>query len=384
MAFNAFTEVNQVRIDKLPFIKAAYRYYFGDPQDKVSLGVVYEIAEENYIKATDRLIGQDVREVLAGDRVYVMPGSKIPMFKIKDHCKKLGASIIAEIDNATFFIGTDRIVEAGERGNWEPRASSLLWKDIVPSIIQTGQNMDVESDLNLGSHFLTTKSWESVKENLENYSYIYLTNQLGNKVTMSLVPRESKKFFLTPAGASIIYNAIAKKIPIVSENLILEQISPASVIDEYTYDSVDSMLDSDDEESNIMGAEILANCNVSKSMFYIWKLARKYYSRITSVHTKNIRLFEEQSELRVLYNLDEEHFIEHLHQKGLLTKEYFDLLIANASKNYNVTLNTSVFQIVVTPSDKYREYRDDNMIYEFHHELEYVDEEKPEIVEDDQ
>jgi hypothetical protein len=367
MAFNVFIEVDQTKIDKLPFIEVAYQYYFEDSTDRMHLGVVYELSRDTYDKASDRLKGQGTDKIKSGDKVYIMPGSKIPMFKLKDHCKKIGAVVIGEIEKATFFIGTKGVSEKGNHGNWTPRAASLMWEDKSPNIVVSGSEKEAFEELQETGKILATKSWDSLKDSWGKYTRMYVAAYLSGCISNTIASSEKKSFFITPAGASIIYHSILKKIPIVNEEDILEQISPAAVIDEYTYDSIESMLDSSDDESQEVGVEILANCDIPKSMFYLWKLSKKYYQVVVKVHTKNVRLFVERSDWGTLHGSNAEEFIEYLYDKKLLTKEYFQLLVGEASSNYKLSLNTPVFGIVLCPTEKYKKFAEKENVYEFHH-----------------
>lgn len=382
MAFNTFVSIDQDKINRLPFVKGGYRYYFEDSVSDPFLGVVYEVTREDYSKAWKRLLGQSSDEIKSGDKVYIMPGSKIPLFKLKDHCKKIGASVIGDLDKATFFIGTARIIEKNTREHdWQARSSSLMFSDSSPLLVS--EDITEWIDYLSSATITPTAAYQSISNHLDKYPGVLVSGKFVRKKSIETYAMEQgQMYFLTPVAVNLIYTSIAKKIPIVSEETILNQISPAVVIDEYTYESIESMLASDDTESNEVGAEILANCNIEKSMFYLWKLAVKHGGVVSSVHSKNMRLFMERTKWSAIRNMDPEQFIEHLYEKKLLTKDYFQVLIEEASKEYNNSLNNSVFKMVLTPSDTYKEYAEPENVFKFVHSADILVDEDEEVEEE--
>src|ERR1035437_10310562 len=108
MSYNSNVHLDPLHIARLPFIEGKVVHLFEEGK-QVYPGILFKISEENYEKASARLKGEDEHVVTKGDIVFIMPGSRIRHFKLKDHIKKVGAKLTPDIDQATVSIGTDLV-----------------------------------------------------------------------------------------------------------------------------------------------------------------------------------------------------------------------------------------------------------------------------------
>jgi len=362
MSYNPFIKIDQDKIDKLPWIQQGWQYYFADSNKSIGVGIVYDVSRETYGKLNERLRGSGNDTIKPKDKVYLLPGSKIPLFKLKDHLRKIGATHVGDINKATFFIGNNNI--AFEVEHAQAKMTNIIFTDRSPEIVTDNYSCE--------SHFTTRYSTEarsSVEGYInsgDRYSQIYLAYPTC-RGGIDWVESRFVQYVVTPVAAMIIYNSISKKIPIVSEDVILDQMSPSTIIDQEVYESIVSMFQSTDRTNHEIGIEIMANCDIKKSIFYLWRLNKGWSYKINNSRMKNIRLFVERSAWKDLYGMDAEDFIEYMYTNDYLTKEFYQELIKTVAENYKDKLESPVFKITLAPSEKYKEYSDETDVFEFTH-----------------
>jgi len=109
----------------------------------------------------------------------------------------------------------------------------------------------------------------------------------------------------------------------MEKTITKEASSEVSIIDEELYERLYGMFGSSDEGDHKMGQLILNKQDVQRSIYYIWKLARKYSSRLVNLRTKDSRAFRDATDLFTLAYARETEFGNHLIRKGWMTPEIF-------------------------------------------------------------
>lgn len=354
MAYNVFIKVDQIKINKLPFIMNNYQYYYKDGNDAVNLGILYEVDKDSYVKIEERLKGLSSNSISPGDKVFVMSGCKIPLFKIKDHCKKIGAGLTSDINQATFFIGncntSDQVTYGGRQAN--PTAIIFHQNNIqhTASIRRAEEEYD---SANISDTFTSIDA--------NNYPEIMISGFLTYE--SKWMTQEGRKWFITPLAAMILYNSLAKSLPIVNEDTIYAQICPVCALDAESYETINNMLGSSDQQNVNIGCELLANCDIDPSIMFIYKLSQEHRYEVNGSRIKNVKLFVHESNWNELGNLNAEEFINYLYDRNLLTKEYFNELIFDASKLYNTDLQSNLFTMQMKPTNKFKEFSDESHIF---------------------
>ena len=368
MSYNAHTQVSAENISRLPFIKGQFVYYFR--QNSVNTcGILYSLSREDYDKAKYRLAGQDIAEIKAGDVVYLMPSCKIPLFKIKNHVKKLGAKLTTEIDKATCFVGNDNISEI-LNVNTQERSNSLLFD-------ASFSNYLAEDSVLHEQLFNKTDAYKNLISDNIRSSYETIISKNVLRVSNIEHTIRSGNYFITPAAANILYNSILKKAPVINEDLLATQLAPSIVIDEDSYETIMSMLDSRNKDDKNTAVEIICNCDIEKSLIYLWKIGQTNAYDIRSTNSKNARLFQEESKWRELTGLNAEDFIVDLKARGLLTKEWCKMLLKEASDIYKDTLKSNMFKLVLIPTQEYFEYVEKTDVFEFNHKTYKQEDDEP-------
>ncbi len=349
MAYNSFIKISQEIIDQLPFLGEGYQYLFSDSQAKTYRGILYQMKDTEYKKACEKLLGKQEGEILPGDKVFVMSGCSIPQFKIKDYLKGKGATMTGDITECTKFIG-NKMSSCHVSYMGDTKSSNLLMNVNHPGMAQGEVSSIVTVEC---PNIIETES--SLSVNLQDVRYNHLVSDEG--LVGGLNNHSGKRQFITPLGAMIIYQSILRDIVIINDDHIFKDLEKVIALDEDSYQSLKSMLESKDADNHKVSADILANCDIEKSMFWLWKLARKHsYDVGKYSQWKNIRLFMEKSNWYSLSGMNSEGFIKFMHTRGLLTAENFDVLIKDAAELYRGSLSTNLFNMVLTPVSKYRDY----------------------------
>ena len=388
MSYNSNVHLDPLHIARLPFIEGKVVHLFEEGK-QVYPGILFKVSEENYEKASARLKGKDEHVITKGDIVFIMPGSRIPHFKLKDHIKKVGAKVTPDIDQATVFIGTD-LVDYNTSYR-EKNDKSLLW-----NVQLNGQFAEDPALAMVLIGDRTTEAFMSVGVGYHPITHpdpmcpVLVDREINRANELRTEDSPEPCQFITPAGCEIIYHSIAKNLPIVSEAKIMDQINPVVVIDEDVYKNLCLMLDSKDVKDNATAGEIIANSDINKSIYYLWLLAGDYSNKLQRSRFKNIRLFVQQSQWDNLCNQQEEQFIEHLLEKKLLTTKFYSGLIATAMENTKTNLAHNLFDVVVTytPKKQYLPYAEPGLKFTFEYNdttdaMENRDEEE-ELVEEEE
>lgn len=96
-----------------------------------------------------------------------------------------------------------------------------------------------------------------------------------------------------------------------------------TVITEQEFNTLDNMLRSKDQGDHRMAQAILNQCDIQKSIYWIWKLAKHSSSNMVYLRTKASREFQVSAKLFEIAWMKPTDFAIHLHKKGWLTIEIF-------------------------------------------------------------
>ncbi len=353
--FNNYIKLNPEVREKLKFLGNPVAYLYRDSTGHLLKGDLFEIGKGDYDKAYKRLQGEK-GEIDKGDKVYVLPNCRIPLFKLKDHIAECGATSTGNVSEATKIIGHDKVAQ---ENSWQHGGTVLL--------------LDIRGFTNANDWHPRVYTWTKEEETAAEEARMAALKGLGKSeygadelIISTAVMRDQNLGthtslthgrYMTPTCAFILYHHLLNKVPIINESEVYAKIGKPIAIDESSFTSIMEMLESSDESNHKVASEILSNCDIDKSLFWIWKVARKCSWKVTGLSRfKNIRLFIEMSDFSTLACMNDEGFIEYLYNKGLLTPEYFTALAPEAALRYKGMLASPVFSIILEPSDKYKPF----------------------------
>lgn len=387
--FNNYVDLSPEIVKKLTWLKDPVSYIHRNSSYEILRGVLYEISEDTYEKAVKRLSGEK-GELVSGDKVYVLPNCRIPLYKLKDYFSSMKCTQTSDINECTKIIGHDKIKEQVrfQAGGTVMliEMPEVLWKDDMHLAADQWFRQD-KVDIVLEKYNNMLKTAEDLCDVRPEKTLLSqaAVGNVGHISVYNFKDRHDPKWFITPTGAGIIYNQILRKIPVISENSIFEKIGKPVILDEEVYQSIYDYFNSEDEGNQKMGSEILSNCDIDKSLYWIWTLAREKQHVLNSQSRfKNIRLFKSMSRWNDLAAMSEEDFIEYMFDKGLLTKEYFEKLWPIVARSYTKTLNSSIMTVSMEPSEKYKEFGGQKILFTKEESLDKeIPEDDPEEEEDE-
>lgn len=336
MAVDLFAKIDRSKVESLPFLKGNFPFGYVDTAYINRLGIAYEIGADDFRKMQSLFNGKQEKTIVKGDRVFVLSGCKIPQFKIKEFCRGIGAIMVNDIEDATIFVGNNRVHQSHQTYEAEPLNSLAMILDC--SYLES----DGPGNLLLDE---VTKDYYPDPTQIKYGRFTKLSSSRAQDCHTSSVRH---MYCITPYTGRVVHAILSKGIVTINEDCLLKQLPAPVVLDKHLCDQVMRMMASTDEENHKVAHEILANCDYSNSELYLYKLAKFRYSQLSRSRYKNVRLFIKESDIVRLYGLDEEDFLKELMEKNKLTKEAVEELMPIIAKTIDDTLKanrSSVFNI---------------------------------------
>lgn len=130
----------------------------------------------------------------------------------------------------------------------------------------------------------------------------------------------------------------------------------ATILDEESYNSLVSMLKSNNEEDHKMAQLILNTCDIQKSIYWIWKLANYYAFRMVNLRTKAGRYFRDNANLFGIAGTAGPKFVEHLEHKGWLTPEIYQVIEKDTIERLKRVCHNKFYNVSIQIKDEYKHY----------------------------
>jgi hypothetical protein len=127
-----------------------------------------------------------------------------------------------------------------------------------------------------------------------------------------------------------------------------------TILDEGSYTSLLSMLKSSNEEDWKMAQLVLNTCDIQKSIYWIWKLARYYCHRMVNLRTKASRYLREKADLFWISSQSGPKFVEHLEKKGWLTSEIYQIIEDETIERVKYQSQNKFYNVTIQVKDEYK------------------------------
>ena len=128
----------------------------------------------------------------------------------------------------------------------------------------------------------------------------------------------------------------------------------ATILDEGSYTALLSMLKSSNEEDWKMAQLVLNTCDIQKSIYWIWKLAQHYASRMVNLRTKASRYFRDNSDLFHIWGISGPKFVEHLERKSWLTPEIYQIIEEETIERVKYQSQNKFYNVTIQVKDEYK------------------------------
>lgn len=274
--------------------------------------VVHTMSYESLGRVVSLLSGRDTAAVLKKDmKLFFIPDGSLKMDDYKEYCRQNGYKITGHPKNADAIIGHENWYNSSNANHSSYRGGEI------------GGRLFCYTDS------VKEKSLESVT------AYIGAAPALGEKIVFGAnieSPRMESFYFdtkfytqnaLTDKFMEIVYWKLAKKIPVVNEQVFLDSLEKI-VIDEAMYETINSMVNSTDKNDVSVGFDLMCRSDIMKSAQYLRLIYNSSYYNIrrrASLNTKLARNFIDKVDQ--FHHLDDPDFIMYLQKENALTEELY-------------------------------------------------------------
>ena len=304
------------------------------------------------------------------DKLYFLPGVNIPRVKLKDFALNYYIKTVRNVEDADVVFGSRLTNHKVLTRTWQTIIRTEDFKSCFEAI----------ADKNI----LDDYTVEKVKTALEFYNQdIIITDDRS----VSIISDVSlyKSYIISPGAilSSNKKNSYVKTVEddyldvalylngkeVYDEEALLKYINgdDAIVIDKEVYNQIAAMLDSSDSDNHVLAMELMANCKLEASLFYLLKLMGNYSHKlrdckgINHVNFKSLLSYLGIDKYRMHFSTDDK--IRKLIDKNVLTVGMLNAL-AREEMSDSSTFYSTMFQIkTITVNPKISEYLNKN--YEF-------------------
>jgi hypothetical protein len=139
-------------------------------------------------------------------------------------------------------------------------------------------------------------------------------------------------------------------------------VSGTAVLTDETFETVKSMLKSNDEGDHKMAQLILNQLDVETNIVRIWELAKSYAHNMVNLRTKASRKFRDSTNLFWLANTSNYTFAAWLNRKGWLTPERFQYLKKDIVRHLSYKDDHTFYRLSFEIKEEYKHLDPDQQI----------------------
>ncbi len=350
MNLNIFVPLDLNKISQLKFIERTVPFMFSEAKDSpIIQGAIHTVSSDTKDKLVELFKGKDDVKINKDDKIYVFPGCKIPQFKIKEGLRELGAKFTSNYEEATIYLGSEQAFKDVQQANFSVNLLGGSYYNTFTLCVgmKKGMMLNYENgrygDIYKNSSvFYTRTPWGLMKGNIDQFDNIEMVSAFHT---------------LTILGGEILYRKLAKKIPVLSENGFLSQLTPTVVIDREMYLTLNDMLASRNDEDNQLALQTMSNCDIPQSRKYIYPLVKYNFDKFKDSRFKNVKLFNTMIKLKEIQKLSVRDFIVTLMKDNpdSISKDVIRQLFDNESELYAKDCkNSDLFDIVLVPKQQFQ------------------------------
>jgi hypothetical protein len=354
-------------ITRLPFPKEPCNYVYKKEGhgNLLFTGLVYSVNRETYDKVINIFKGSDKHTIVKGDKVYILPGHSLSKSRIKEYLKSNNATLTDDITKATAIAGLDEPDEDVSMYG-TPKLNSLFFE-----LSKSGSFWikDLEADY-LDNHFteLTLELDLTLRTISTNDAYSNLKQYDNNGGVFTYYDKE----FITGKAMEIMYYILTNKVKVLTEDYIGSNAnSTVKLEDDEVYESIYTMLDSSDRNTNNMGIELLIHADLrGKTLYKLFKLAQDH-GWLVNRHTKSksVKHFLNTTDWSTLMNLDEEGLLDYMKSNNKLELKAIKELIptiyssnlyrlerANNDEFFSISPKSTTEKVTVVLNEEWNKY----------------------------
>lgn len=285
---------------------------------------IHFVNQDNYSKVHKMFTTYtDITSIPKGAKGFILPKNNLKKDDIKEICKRYDLKITGDISKADFFIGNDAISHYSSLYDHGVDSRALMVEGY-------GYIMDLEDcGLDMKNQFINFMSSRAgvTTDILNQQTTVMYTKDINSRYEdWTMYAHERKQTYITDEGIAVLYDMLSRKLPVVSVNSLFKGIDKVT-IDDDIYDTLLMMLKGGDEDKAV-AMNMLYNCDINASAYYIWKLLKDTTYIIAYYKHRNTKAHKTfMSAVGHMQHLDNIEALTLFKQNGCLTEEIYDAFI---------------------------------------------------------
>jgi len=306
------------QMSRLPFIEGSHLYC----PDGLYPYIVHSLSTDSFNKISNIFNKSDeITDFSNISYAYILPRGRYKQNDMKEVCKKKNIKITRDISKANIIISNSNLISKPAYAN-SPNNNSFLFQAYFK--VYYSKNLREEDFEPLATLSLAIgKHLASFKETNENGVCYFLPPKTRLYGTINVDRSEHE--LITDDGLAVLYEILSRKLPVIQDCDLFNTLDK-NIIDEDSYQTLDSMLSSNNTGDRDIAKKILYNCDIDKSLYYIRKLSQKHYYSMfygNGKKTKEHKAFREVVD-PVISCTDMPDAIEIFYERKALTKEIYE------------------------------------------------------------
>lgn len=341
---STISKLSEEQLKRFSFIEETCIMYNGNYR----MEVVHSINKESFSKL-EKLFKTSVAKdaIKPKMKVYIIGNGSLKMADIKEVCKKQELKITTDINNADIIISNSNLISRTlTTAGWFQNKAILHWVDCSQYSINS-MNDRYRNDL---------KTWlfgrihqTEPLSNFEDYATLTIPRHQTGFQDFTYEETNRTSLFITDEGLELLYHILSKKIPLLLDTDLFESIEKVT-IDSDMYDMIKMMIRSTDDDKSI-AMQMLYNCNINKSAYYLWKLLKEDSHRILYCKNRNTKIHKSfvdaTSEIR---HISDTNAVDAFYEMECLTADIYNEFVEKNKKDILTELrhfNQKLFSISV-------------------------------------
>jgi len=297
------------------------------------------------------------------DRLFLAKHCNIPRVKVKNLTEKYKIKVTTKLENANAIFVSDDFVMKNASSSFYYTIKGLTFKKMLKYLVKESKidNRDYTNILAHDPRFNKDSEEEPYDVIINNATQQQLNALLNNAIHLDHDDSYSYDYYFDYQAKAYIDSLINSGVPIYLEKEIMVHLNPsdAIIIEEDTFETLDEMFSSSDDDNVVLAMEIIANAEFKKSLAYILILFLKHRHKMDNSPTKRHVNFKALCKLlpKCLYNgFDANDIAFYLKDYKLFNVENLNIVLKHLGTNVlNANFNNehNVFQIkVITLNSK--------------------------------
>jgi len=291
------------------------------------------------------------QSLVAGDKVFIMPGVTIPRYKIRETGKEIGFDIVRNQTKATKVVfNKKQVIEEmiDKRNEMGIPINSV--KQMFETYNVSAPELD---DPDTGSYVVV--DWSLLRGLNHVYNSVISGNTDGLETNHFYTYR-----FKEDAYEQLINDLLANTKVIISDKDVMKQCNGSQPLNSESYTRLVSMFSSNQNQE--IALELLCNCDYDQSMVYILKLISRFNLRnMPGTNHVNYKAFRQY--MTIHWDIDPNYYsgdiidiVRRLADGGKLKREYLSEFKEDILKHVKTYGENNIFAIsAIQMNETYKE-----------------------------